>query len=239
MEFFTRIRTPGNSNSNSPTDNPDPLADPDGISTGSAVVVGAQGPVRSPTTPPHHGNNNNNSLPSFNQGNIGGHPPTPPTLMTVAPPQDLPGIVKPIMGDIVNLPGGTQIAWVGGKPNTSWTGLDPMTIPIPTPTMYRNVGSKDVKSFAYRTRGLEQKLTVKDDLRAMSRKIFNHLKQHGMDTISYIPDPANPSVMESVVEKPNLFTKDYVITKISNYTVLFDDYDCLNDRTAVDFLLAS
>jgi hypothetical protein len=55
------IHTPGNSNSNSPTNNPDPLANLDGISTGSAVVVGAQGLVCSPTTPPHHGNNNNYS----------------------------------------------------------------------------------------------------------------------------------------------------------------------------------
>jgi hypothetical protein len=58
-----------------------------------------------------------------------------------------------------------------------------------------------------------------------------------MDTIGYIPDPANPSVMESVVEKPNLFTIDYVITKIPNYTVLSDNHDHLNTFTAVHFLL--
>jgi hypothetical protein len=88
--------------------------------------------------------------------------------MTVAPPQDLPGIVKPIMGDLVNLPGGTQIAWVGGKLNTSWMALDPMMIPIPTLTMYQNVGSKDIMSFEYCTHGFEQKLMVKDDLCPMS-----------------------------------------------------------------------
>jgi hypothetical protein len=112
---------------------------------------GDSGPVRTSTPPP--------------RGNGGGAPPPPPQTqlnVTIPPAQR---ILKPIMGDVVDMPNGTEIAWVGGKPNRTWTGLDIRTMPIPTPTMYRDVGSKDVKSFAYRIRGLEAKLTLKDDLR--------------------------------------------------------------------------
>lgn len=40
----------------------------------------------------------------------------------------------------------------------------------------------------------------------------------GLGTIMYLPDPANPTVMESNVENPNKFTKDFVMTKISIFT---------------------
>lgn len=169
------------------------------------ATVGDSGPVPVATPPP--------------RGNSGGPPPPPPPIrqMPAAPP--VQRIQKPIMGDVVILPSGTEIAWVGGKPKLDWTGLDICTMPIPTPAMYRDVGAKDVKSFSYCTRGLEPKLTLKDDLRAIARKVMSHLKQHGMDTISYVPDPANTSSMESVVEKPNLFTKEYVVSEIPAMTV--------------------
>ena len=218
MESFQPNTNPGNRDD----ENPPPTGEPIGASTGTRQGVTVES---GQSTTPRRG---------------GGITPLPPvTLQRTAPVPPTQRLVKPIMGDIVILPEGNEIAWVGGKPRIRWTGLDATSMPIPTPTMYRNVGSKDIKSFTYRTRGLEVKLSIKDDLRAVSRKIMAHLKQHGMDTISYVPDPAKPMVMESVVEKPNLFTKEYVVSQIPFYTGRYDEYDRLNDRTATDFLLAS
>jgi Zinc knuckle len=144
---------------------------------------------------------------------------------------------KPIMGDFLHHEKEYIIVWVGGKPLIKWTGLDPNTITIPTPMMQRS--TKDVKSYAYRTKGLETKFGPKDDLRAFCRNVFNHMKEHGMDTISYIPDPSRTNTMESIVEKPNLFTKEYVVTQIPKYAPLYDEYDRLNIRSATRFVLSS
>jgi Zinc knuckle len=181
------------------------------------------------------------------QGNAGasdggGNSDPPLTAVSVGlptTPSKKYNMPKPIMGDIVYLDDENSIVWVGGKPLIDWQGLNPSTKPIPTPTMHRDIRSRDVKSYSYRIKGLSTKFGLKDDLRAFCRKVFGHFKQYGMDTITYVPDPANPNTMESVVEKPNLFTKEYVVSQLEHYVDKYDSYDRLNIRSATDFLLAS
>jgi hypothetical protein len=151
-------------------------------------------------------------------------------------------IVQPIMGGVFqqNPPTGEWVAWTGGKPLLDWTGLD-QTQPAttPAPTMYRSAGIKDVKGFAHRIKGLETKFAITDDLRAFQRSVMKHFERCGLDTITYLPDPANPTQMESVVEQANRFTKKYVMTQNVQYEGYYDAYDHLNARTASDFILSS
>jgi hypothetical protein len=179
-------------------------------------------------------------------GDVGG---TPPDILQ---PTTTPGgtvrvgiacnIATPIMGGVFqqNPPSGEWVAWTGGKPNLNWTDLDPAQLAAaPTPTMYRSAGIKDVKGYAHRIKGLATPFGMKDDLRAFQRSVMKHFKQCGLDTITCLPDPANPTCMESIVKSTNRFTKDYVVTKIAEYEGFYDEYDRLNARTASDFVLSS
>jgi hypothetical protein len=178
-------------------------------------------------------------------GNVGA---TPPDVLQPAPTTPgvgggiLCNIAKPIMGGVFQQspPAGEWIAWTGGKPLLDWTGLDP-TEPkaAPAPTMYRSSGVKDVKGFAHRIKGLETKFGLQDDPRAFQRSVMKHFRRCGIDTITFLPDPANPTQMESIVENANKFTAKYVMTKISEYEGYYDEYDRLNSRTASDFVLSS
>jgi Reverse transcriptase (RNA-dependent DNA polymerase)/Zinc knuckle len=159
---------------------------------------------------------------------------------TPQPTSSACNIVKPIMGGVfqLNSPTGEWIAWTGGKPKVDWTGLE-NAAGVPTPLMYRLVGGKDAKQYEYRLKGLSEKFETKNCLRAFARNVMKHLRQCGMDAITYLPDPANPTVMESIVEKPDKFTKEYVMTKISEYESKYDSYDKLNAQTATYFVLSS
>jgi hypothetical protein len=68
---------------------------------------------------------------------------------------------------------------------------------------------------------------------------MQHFVQCGLDTITYLPDPSDPTVMESVVQSPNKFTKDYVFRKIVDCCNSYDSYDSLNDLAAKNFVLSS
>ena len=146
---------------------------------------------------------------------------------------------NPTMGVIKMTRDGTSGVFVGGKPLYDWSGLDPNIIPTTTPNQFRGESHKEQKSFYYRVKGLDTKIGAKDDLRETCRNVFDHLVTHGLDTISYLPDPANPTVMQSVAEKPNMFSKTYVTTKLPVYTALWDSFDRENDECATKFFLAS
>ena len=145
----------------------------------------------------------------------------------------------PKMGVVQMSREGQMGIFMGGKPLYDWSGLDPTDISAMTPNKFRGEYHKSQKSFYYRVKGLDTKITAKDDLRETCRNIFDHLVTHGMDTISYLPDPANPTKMESVVEKPNMFSKAYVVSELPYFTPLWDSYDKENDECATKFFLAS
>jgi hypothetical protein len=146
---------------------------------------------------------------------------------------------SPIMGVTKLSKSGNVGAFVGGKPLYDWSGLDPSSIPATTPNKFRGESHKNAKDYYYRVKGLEKKISPKDDLRETCRNVFDHLQTFGLDTITYLPDPANPTVMESVAEKPNMFSKAYVLTQLPKYTNLWDPFDVQNDECATKFLLAS
>ena len=109
MESFQPNNNPGNRDD----ENPPPTGEPIGASTGTRQGVTVES---GQSTTPRRG---------------GRSTPLPPvTLQRTAPVPPTQRLVKPIMGDIVILPEGNEIAWVGGKPRIRWTGLDATSMPI-------------------------------------------------------------------------------------------------------------
>jgi hypothetical protein len=135
-------------------------------------------------------------------------------------------------------PAGEWVAWMGGKPLLDWSGLESNWEAL-TPMMYRMTAGKNTKRYQHRIKGLTTKFNSTDNLRAFCRTVMKHLCQCGMDSITYLPDPANPTEMESIVENPNKFTKEYVMTKIALYEAKYDSYDRENARSATDFVIDS
>lgn len=226
MDLFTRLMTP------QPRTPNDPLG-----GTNNAGTIGNENP----------GAYTENASPVSIVGSTGrsdqARTPTPePKVMSYTTPPMYTPIVenmpKPIMGDIIANSDGSNYVWVGGKPNVSWTHLDSSVLDrVPQPGRHRYL--KDAKYYEKRIAGADPKYTAKDDLRQFCRKVFEHFKYHGLDTITYLPDPANPGTMESVVEKPNLFTKEYVMGLIPTYTRRYDRYDDLNEQGARLYLVQS
>ena len=145
---------------------------------------------------------------------------------------------SPKMGVVEMSQDGTVSIFVGGKPLYDWSGLDPECDPATSPSNYRGAASKSSKDYHYRIKGLDKKIGPKNDFREVCRNVFEHLETHGLDTITYLPDP-NEAVMESVVEKPNIFLWDYVCIQVPVYKNLWDKFDVQNDEAASKFLLGS
>ena len=201
-------------------------------------IVAANFPVRSTTNGTGSDDDDDDATTVFEQSRSSSNSirrTTPPRANNVISADD----DVPLMGVMKMSTSGHLGAFVGGKPLSDWSGLDPSSTPATTPNKYRGDPHKDAKSYYYRTKGLDTKITPKTDLRETCRNVCDHLETFGLDTISYLPDPANPTVMESVAEKPNIFSKTYAITQIPIYTALWDRYDKENDEAATKFFLAS
>lgn len=158
---------------------------------------------------------------------------------TTVPGTNVCNIVAPIMGGVeMQCPkDNIWIAWVGGKPLSDWSALDTTgVVCVPKSTQFRQQNIKDVKGEIHRIRGMEVKFSQENDLRAFCNAVWKHLVQSGMDTITYFPDPADNTKMVSIVENPNRFTKDYVVSKIGAYENLYDNYDRLNISNAMAYV---
>jgi hypothetical protein len=86
-------------------------------------------PVQQPTSPVL-GATNPAPLPNMAQQGQGGGTPLQTTVMQPGPtnPPLIP--TKPIMGDVVQLTRDEYAAWTGGKPNSTWTGLDASSVTL-------------------------------------------------------------------------------------------------------------
>ena len=217
----------------------------------SALISRMLGTPRPPARDPDasvggSGNSNVTGRPDVQDSNHDDDDSDAESVYNDSPPRNLQRRVvfaednqDPKMGVIKVSRNGTLGVFVGGKPLFDWSGLDPTVVSATTPNKFRGETHKSAKSFYYRVKGLDTKIGPKDDLRETCRNVFDHLETHGLDTISYLPDPANPTTMESVTEKPNLFSKAYILTQLPKYTSLWDDFDRENDECATKFFLAS
>ena len=148
---------------------------------------------------------------------------------------------KPKFGDIVETESDRWVPWVGGAPAADWSGLSDVTPISITATRFRPTRISDsTKCMTYRTKGMETPFKRGDDLLVFSKKVKDHLESYGLDTVSYLPNPADPSQVVSVVENHNLFElKDGGKQGNTIKETHFDMYSHADDREAKKFLLNS
>ena len=159
------------------------------------------------------------------------------------PPATAP--VNPRMGVCKETyPGsGTWIIRVGGKPLFDWSGLDPnVDTSNVTPLRYRSVDpTYDNKGHKVRTTGLDTKFKKGQKLQDFIAEIWDHLIEHGLETISYLVDPHDNSIVTNVVQHHSKFGHDMEVAEAAatDFKDLFDEHDQDNDRCATKFLLNS
>ena len=164
---------------------------------------------------------------------------TPTPASTSAPPLMPPA---PKMGGLVQTSKDEFTPWTGGKPNLDWTALDALEPNMfRSPNQQRSLYTKSsTDGFNFRTTGLTTQFGKADNFKQFADKVLEHLQDTGMDTISYLPDPAEPTVrMLSVVTHHSRFTFDSVCDGSTALSASFDYYDSQNDMAAIKFLLNS
>jgi hypothetical protein len=100
------------------------------------------------------------------------------------------------MGGLVQVKEDRWDAWTGGKPKYDWSGLDepPLTAedimqyPERTHSLYAESAAK---LQAARRAPLEPKFTASGNLKEFLLQVSERLRNTGMDTIAYVPDPAD------------------------------------------------
>ena len=151
----------------------------------------------------------------------------------------------PTMGGLIKVGKDDYMAWTGGQPDTEWLHLEDENPQPKTVLQYRPSGGNSIKGYISRTRGLKTKFDKNSELEEFVINIFDHLKQSGLDTISYLPDPAQTKTdtsdneMISVVEHHGKFTLSYTKEEIKKYRERWDTYDKQNDTEATLFLINS
>ena len=124
--------------------------------------------------------------------------PTPPAPPAPAPPAPFRP-PKPDEGDFIQVSRDLFVAWVGGKPERHGPGLvPPVKQHYKGPLQQRPLSGKGDTTKERRT-GLAEKFKLGGDFVKFQRDVESHLEDHGLDTISYVPDPANNTDMTSIV----------------------------------------
>ena len=111
--------------------------------------------------------------------------------------------IRPTMGGLQYQGNGTSqyaVAWTGGAPNATWTGLDDPLAIITTPNQTRSTSPKATTSHDARQAGLFPYDATKnfkpgDDLEYFIKELNEALLDKGMDTIAYRRDPLDDSKM--------------------------------------------
>ena len=131
--------------------------------------------------------------------------------------------------------------WTGGLPKADWSGLDSTAPADPvTNAQYRSSSlSVATKAEIYRKTGLSPKFARSGDLTNFEYSIWRHLVNMGMDSITYVPDPIDNTLMVSCVTAHGRFTVASVKRLISPQVLLYDSFDKSNDREATEYLLES
>ena len=116
--------------------------------------------------------------------------------------------VRPKFGKLKSYVGAEPTVIVGGKPTYEYTGLDPEDEVDETPLRFRSIlPIKNQKTSSVRTTGLSCKFKRGGDLRNFSIEVKDHLRKHGLDTSSWLPDPSGAD-LANVLDKHALFADD-------------------------------
>ena len=120
----------------------------------------------------------------------------------------------PTIGGLAQTSPTEQTAWTGGQPDDQWTGLSATALKDPeTPHQLRptHVGHAQ-KAYELRKTGLSPKFNEKHDFVRFVDKVWQHLRDTGMDTIAYLPDSEDQTIMASVVKNHSRYSLEYTKT---------------------------
>jgi hypothetical protein len=143
--------------------------------------------------------------------------------------------VMPIMGGLTETDVDKWLAWTGGQPTVDWKSLKVATKDYETPNQMRP--TYDVKGYNHRKSGLSDKFSKTDQLIPFKKRVWTHLKDTGLDTISYLPDMRKE--MSCVIYDHSRYTLDSVREDSLAQAKLYDKYDKTNNTAAIAFLLDS
>ena len=147
---------------------------------------------------------------------------------------------KPTMGGLEQIGQEHYATWTGGKPNTMWSALEDPNPPDIEPTQYRPTSvSSAAKQQHYRITGLITKFTKDSNLLTFQRDVTDHLNNYGMDTITYLPNPQDSSMMISILTDHAKFDNTKVASMEEPQASKYDKYDKGNIRDAKKFLMNS
>jgi hypothetical protein len=125
--------------------------------------------------------------------------------------------------------------WRKAKFGLDWTGFEKATLDYETPMQIRPI--YDCKGYNQRKTGLSDKFNKTDKLIPFKKRVWTHLKDNGLDTITYLPDMRNE--MSCVIHDHSRSTLDSARTASLVQVALYDKYDVTNDSAAIAFLLDS
>ena len=134
------------------------------------------------------------------------------------------------MGGLVQVKHDAYSAWTGRKPKADWSELEETSLEYEQTTQLRPM--LDDSGFSKRCKGFEDKFSKIGDLYKFQRRLIDHLKIMGMDTITYLPDPADNDQMVNVITDHTRFTQAYICSAAPIQYAKYDAYDRSNDRAA-------
>ena len=84
----------------------------------------------------------------------------------------------------------------------------------------------DDSSFHEWSKGFDIKFSKeKGDLFSFQHKLLHHFQDMGMDTITYLKDPGDPTKMVNLLMDHIWFTQAYIKTAVKEQHKLYDPYD--------------
>ena len=130
----------------------------------------------------------------------------------------------------------------GGEPLPDWSNIKDPSTRLLSDLCFRPVDPvSGQKSSVIRTTGLKHSFSRKDKLTVFQKQVWNHLRKHGLDTVTYLQDPNDNSTCLSVVTHHARFTSD--LTKAEQLSTIFksnfDSWDKKHDYEAKSFFLSS
>ena len=140
---------------------------------------------------------------------------------------------------------GREMAWMAnGKSGViaGWAGVVKPVYESATQARPRG-GSSATKGECYRRQGLEPQLSLKGktlhSFNYFRDKLVEHAECHGMDTILYLPDPADTTRMIIITTYYSKFTIDSARDAMTKLTPLWDQCDWRNNRDLMACLMNS
>lgn len=130
----------------------------------------------------------------------------------------------------------------GGAPKWDWTGIQDPKLRLLSDPCYRSLDPvQGQKTAHHRTKSLAKKFENSMKLSDFGTKVMEHLREYGLDTLAYLPDPRNPTKVLSVVDYHARFTGDMEksLKSCADCKLTYDSWDKKHDHDAKKFLFNS